>query len=67
MFKCLTKGCTGRYFVVNRKARGYWTTVYKADGTVDDTHLDGIGYGPMPKTVKCEECNKRQPNPLLKL
>lgn len=57
--------CGGTAYVVSVRANGWWKTIHHGDGTIEDTDLTQMKYGPIPKTVRCEVCNKSHPNPTL--
>ena len=51
-------------FTMNRKTGGWWKSYCTWDGIVEDTSLDDVIVSPYPKTVICDDCGKRVPNPL---
>ena len=55
--------CGGTHFVRTSRVSGPWLETLDSDGQVIDSDLDNLKYSAQPKTVKCENCGKRQPNP----
>jgi len=57
-------GCTG--FIRTTQMRGKWTEYleYLDDGTVRrESTTDDLEEISTPKTIKCDKCGKRRPNP----
>lgn len=59
----VTCACGSTLFIRSLRVSGWWKEVITGDGEVDETDLDSLKYGPQPKTVKCAECGKVNPNP----
>lgn len=59
----VTCACGSTLFERNLKVSGWWKELILGDGEIDDTNLESVRYGPQPKTVKCAECGKVNPNP----
>jgi len=53
-------------FEMNERVSGWWKTLYRWNGMIDYTDLDGLKHQPWPQTVTCLDCGKRVPNPLFK-
>lgn len=58
--------CGSRMFWESTRCNGWWECLIDSTGSVEETNLDKVKYGPNPKTVKCAECGKRNPNPRMK-
>ena len=66
-------GCTGmvicscgsQLFEKSLRCSGWWKQLIDGSGEVEDTNLDAVRYGTEPKTVKCVECGRSNPNPSL--
>lgn len=55
--------CGGDIFWESTRAGGWWKSVVNSDGKIIDTNLDDLTRAPIPKTVICEDCGRRNPNP----
>ena len=47
------------------RCNGWWKQLVDGSGEVEETNLDAVRYGTEPKTVKCVECGRSNPNPSL--
>jgi hypothetical protein len=54
--------CGSTLFVERHRVSGYWESILDGDGGVD-SNMDSLKHGPTPKTVKCVDCGKTNPNP----
>lgn len=60
--------CGSRLFVRTIQCYGTWTeflTLDTEDGSLElsESNTDDVKFRQQPKTIKCEECGKRVPNP----
>lgn len=55
--------CGSKMFFRSMRAGGWWVQLIDGTGNVVDTDLDNVRLGKAPKTVKCAECGKTNPNP----
>lgn len=61
----ITCKCGSKLFTENTWCQGWWKALIDEHGETVDTNLDHLKYRPTPKTVKCVECGKVNPNPRL--
>lgn len=55
--------CGSELFWKSLRTGGWWSQLITGTGQVDDTDLSRVRMGPEPKTVKCAECGRKNPNP----
>jgi hypothetical protein len=55
--------CGSALFLESHRVSGWWKTLIDGDGESVDSDLDSMKHGATPKTVKCAECGKTNPNP----
>lgn len=63
IFKC---SCGSLLFWRTYRAAGAWTQLVESKETgfeIVDTNLDGLRSHREPKTIQCNDCKKRVPNP----
>ena len=59
--------CGGTSGVVEvTQVSGPWKRYWTWEGEITQTDIEGLKHGPVPKTVTCQDCGKRFPNPHLK-
>ena len=57
--------CGHDEFTENRRSLGWWAFVVDGHGNIIDTDDAKVELGPVPKTVVCNRCDRRNPNPRL--
>lgn len=55
--------CGSELFTRSFRAGGWWRELIDGHGNVEETDLDSVKLKAQPKTVKCAECGRTNPNP----